>query len=953
MLGLLYSLSFLGNLLPPLFFEQAWPLGSMGVVLVAFRFGLVRGVLAALLAATALIAIGTPPIYPLLTLIEALIIGTFPKRRTFYLLGGDLYFWLFAATPLYVLYTHIFLEIPLADFPVPGFLLIAATGLANALAAWLLLLRLQRTTLSGVGKTSLPDSRINLLAGCFLIPLVMVTVVKIYETGNGHLPLSARSLEAGPQTESAAAFITWNPFRPPHAPAPESTERESPPAPTLAQTKTSLRNTVLNAIALLLIPAIGSFFVVLRLSNALRKPILKLAEATAGLPDKVRTGAAIPWPDHKNGEIKSLTDNCKSMETALRETRAELEELKDKGESDLDRLLSKKSWEVFTAGRKLKKEMDHRRRIEELLEHIEAAEEKYRFLVEKTLVGVFIMRGKYLSYVNPRFAEIFGYSQDDLEYSELLDLVHRDDRALVKGKLKTLQSERDGNEQYQFRGQRRDGNVIHVEVLSSKGIYKGQPSLLGTLIDITDRKKAEETITHMAYHDPLTGLPNRLLFEERAKQVLSLSERNNKMAALLFLDIDRFKSINDSLGHSIGDKLLEEFASRLKNATRESDIISRFGGDEFNIMVSQISHMDDAELVARKVIEMLEDPFHIEGYELFVTSSIGIAHYPRDGEDVPGLVKNADTALYRAKDMGRNNFQTYCPSMNPRAMERMALEASLHRVIERNELRVHYQPQVELRGNRIVGLEALVRWEHQDGSLIPPGIFIPMAEETGLIVPIGEWVLRTACLQIRQWTDNGLPPVGISINVSACQFQKQELPKLLTEVLRETGIDPHLVNLEITESVVMTDVKEAIRTLHQLNDVGITVSIDDFGTGQSSLSYLKDFPVQYLKMDRAFVRNLPQNGQEAQIARHILEMAQSLGLKVIAEGVERTEQLEFLQELGCDEIQGFLFSPPVPAETLTKMLSENDARLEPQSAKRQAPIEPLIRMERPGKNGGP
>jgi EAL domain-containing protein (putative c-di-GMP-specific phosphodiesterase class I) len=355
---------------------------------------------------------------------------------------------------------------------------------------------------------------------------------------------------------------------------------------------------------------------------------------------------------------------------------------------------------------------------------------------------------------------------------------------------------------------------------------------------------------------------------------------------------------------------------------RESDTVSRFGGDEFNLMLTQVRNQSDTELIAHKILRALRRPFNIEGHELHGTASIGIALFPRDGSDVQTLIKNADTALYRAKDLGRNDFQIFNPAMNARALERMELENSLHKVIERRELRVYYQAQASLHTGRVVGMEALLRWQHASGEMISPATFIPLAEEIGLIFPIGEWMMRAACRQAKDWQKNGFEPLRLGINVSAQQFQDREFMDVLSRILEESEFEPKWLNVEITESVVIHDVRETIQKLRQLHAVGITVAIDDFGVGYSSLSYLKDFPIDQLKMDRSFVQNLPHSGNDAKIARHIVDMAHSLGLSVIAEGVETSEQLQFLKEIGCDEVQGYLLSRPVPAEDFERLLQQ-------------------------------
>jgi diguanylate cyclase (GGDEF)-like protein/PAS domain S-box-containing protein len=619
--------------------------------------------------------------------------------------------------------------------------------------------------------------------------------------------------------------------------------------------------------------------------------------------------------------VGALVRNFQALADELEKNYGESRKVGTESEKVFDDIMAQRNWEVFTVGRKLRVEMDRRKRIEELMFKLETAESKYRFLVEKTLVGVYFLTGDRLSYVNPRFAEIFGYRIEELTPDHrLTDLVAKEDRVLVAGNLRRQMLGEVNNLQFKFRGVTKDGRPIHVEVLSGKGAYEGQTAILGTLMDITARVQAEQTIEHMAYHDPLTGLPNRLLFADRAHQALNFAMRNQQLIGMLFLDLDHFKNVNDTLGHAAGDQLLKSMTERLRECLRDSDTIGRFGGDEFNILVTQVKQESDVSLVAHKIIRAMSFPFHIEGHEIYLTCSIGISLYPRDCNDVHALIKNADTALYRAKDLGRNNYQIYSPAMNARALERMAMENSLRRVLERNELRVHYQAQVSLLTGKIVGMEALVRWEHEIGEMIQPSVFIPLAEQIGVIAPIGEWVLRTACHQAKAWQQEGFAPLRVGINVSASQLQDPKFADVVAHIIHESKIDPKWINLEITESVVMEDVKEAVGKFRQLHDVGITLAIDDFGIGYSSLSYLRDFPVDQLKMDRSFVQNLPRQTNDANIARHIIAMAQEVGLSVIAEGVETAEQYEFLKSLGCNEVQGFLMSKPVPPEKFAELL---------------------------------
>lgn len=683
-----------------------------------------------------------------------------------------------------------------------------------------------------------------------------------------------------------------------------------------------LQQVVGGSLLIMLAPALAAIGILPLMCRRLTTPLKLLAEASCQLPEKIIRGEEPVWPKGA-AEINALCDNYSALTHALANYHKEVETLRESSEEAFDRVLTQQRWEAFSASRKLQQEIGKRRRIEELLEHIEAAETKYRFLVEKTLVGVYIVQGDYFSYVNPRFAEIFGSTPEEiLREGNILNFIDQEDRAFVAGNFRRQLAGEAGSQQYEFRGRRKDGTIVYVEALNGQGIYNGRNAILGTLIDISERKQAEEKVRHLAYHDPLTGLPNRMLFNDRAEQAIAMARRENTVLALLFIDLDRFKAINDTLGHDAGDRLLCEVADRLRECVRESDTVSRFGGDEFNLLLTQVRNESDTELVAHKILRALRRPIELAGHELHGTVSIGIALFPRDGIDVQTLIKNADTALYRAKDLGRNNYQIFNPAMNAQALERMELENSLHKVIDRRELRVYYQAQASLRTGKIVGMEALLRWHHSSGEMISPATFIPLAEEIGLIFPIGEWMMRSACRQAKDWQTNGFEPLRLGINVSVQQFQDKEFMDVLSQILNESEFEPKWLNVEITESVVIQDFRETIQKLKQLHAFGITIAIDDFGVGYSSLSYLKDFPIDQLKMDRSFVQNLPHSSNDAKIARHIVEMAHSLGLSVIAEGVENARQLQFLKDIGCDEVQGYLLSRPVPAEEFGHLLQQ-------------------------------
>jgi len=443
-----------------------------------------------------------------------------------------------------------------------------------------------------------------------------------------------------------------------------------------------------------------------------------------------------------------------------------------------------------------------------------------------------------------------------------------------------------------------------------------------------ERTRAEEQIKYVAYHDPLTGLPNRMLLKDRLTVALAQARRKNGKLAVMFVDLDRFKLVNDTVGHAMGDRLLQRFAERLTRVVREGDSLARVGGDEFTVLLPEVSIPDDAELVAQRILEASRKPLALAGHEFTVTASIGIAMFPGHGEDATSLLRNADAAMYRAKEEGRNTFKVFEHVMNARLLERVALEEDLRHALKRGEFQVHYQPQVDIQTGAIVGVEALLRWQQPERGSVPPDEFISLAEETGLIIPIGEWVLYTACAQNKAWQDSGLGPMSMAVNLSPRQFQEPGLVGSIARVLDETGLPAHLLELEITESAAMRDVEFTITMVEELQAMGVRVSIDDFGTGYSSLGYLKRLPVDSVKIDRSFVSDLAVDDDDAAIVAAIVGLAQTMNLNTVAEGVETEEQLAFLKNLDCRLVQGFLFSKAVPAETLANMLAEQQ-RLQP------------------------
>ncbi|MEO6327200.1 MAG: EAL domain-containing protein [Thermoanaerobaculia bacterium] len=548
-------------------------------------------------------------------------------------------------------------------------------------------------------------------------------------------------------------------------------------------------------------------------------------------------------------------------------------------------------------------------------------EERYRALFTRNLAGVFhSTHDGIILECNESFARTLGFERAE----QLIGLqaeqfyVEAGHRAGMLTRLK----EHGFLTNVVLPLKRHDGEIIWVleNINYLEGSAKVPGSVMGTLIDITDRKKAEEQLQYLAYYDALTGLPNRTLFDDRIENTLTHARHSGIALAVLLVDIDRLKVINDSLGHRTGDTLLKLVAERLRGAVFDSDTVARGEGDEFLILLPRLGSPKHVALVVRKVFAAFDEPLVVDGRELFVAFSMGISIFPEDGADAETLVKNADIAMYRAKKLGRDTFQFYAAAMNTTAVERIALETSMHRAVEKGEFVVYYQPLVDMESGFIDGMEALIRWNHETRGMIGPGDFIPLAEETGLIVPIGAWVIRTACLQARQWQERGHRPLRLSVNLSARQFQDPDLVQLVEEVLAETGLSPSLLELEITESVAMDDVNESLATLHRLKALGVRITLDDFGTGHSSLSYLKNFPIDSLKIDRSFIKDIATNPSDVAIAVASIAFAHGLKLRVIAEGVETQPQLEILRFHGCDSIQGFLFSRPIPAGEFERLL---------------------------------
>ncbi|MBD2039401.1 EAL domain-containing protein [Microcoleus sp. FACHB-672] len=567
----------------------------------------------------------------------------------------------------------------------------------------------------------------------------------------------------------------------------------------------------------------------------------------------------------------------------------------------------------------LKRDITERKRTEEQLEQSLSI---LRGTLEATADGILVGDSGKIVVFNQKFVDMWGIPESVIESKDqnqvvsfVLDLLKEPAEFLCKTMNLFGQPDAQCYEIYELK----DGRVFE---------RYSQPQWIGGKItgrvcsfrDITERKQAEETIRYQALHDILTGLPNRTLFNERLAESLANASENQSSLAVMFLDLDRFKTINDTLGHAVGDRLLQGVAKRLKSCLREGDVVARWGGDEFTLLLSHITCKNDAAKIAQRILDTFKVGFDLETHYLHISSSIGIALYPFGGENAEALIKNADAALYRAKEDGRNNYHFYTSTMNSKASELLALENSLHQALEREELVLYYQPQVNITTGEVTQMEVLMRWLHPQLGLILPETFIPIVEENGLIVAIGEWILRTACTQNKAWQDAGLPRIGVAVNLSARQFQQPNSVEKVARILQETGLPASCLELEITETTVMQNADLTSGRLREFHSMGVRLSLDGFGSGYSSLSYLKNFPFNTLKIDRSFLDNLAPKSKDAAIIRAIIALGKGLNIRVVAEGVETSEQKDLLTSLDCEEMQGDLFSQPLSAEEATQQL---------------------------------
>ncbi|MAF02231.1 MAG: GGDEF domain-containing protein [Herbaspirillum sp.] len=561
----------------------------------------------------------------------------------------------------------------------------------------------------------------------------------------------------------------------------------------------------------------------------------------------------------------------------------------------------------------------------EAAQALQEAERRYRSIFENAIEGVFQTTpdGTYIA-VNPALARIYGYHSPEDLIVGLRDISHQ---LYVEPERRTefmrLMEQHGSVSNFESRVYRRDGDIIWISE-NARAVYDDSGALVcyeGTVEAITERKLYEAEMRHQATHDALTGLPNRNMLHEHLQRAIQVARQKGGLTAVVFVDLDQFKFINDSLGHQVGDELLKTVAQRLQACLRDTDMVARQGGDEFVLVLQNQTggELGIAEVMQR-ILAAVARPWQAGDREFQVTASIGVSRYPVDGKDVETLLKQADSAMYRAKEQGRNNFQFFAPWMDTQISNRLEMLINLRRALDQEEFKLYYQPKLSLKDGSVIGAEALIRWQSPEQGMVPPDRFIPFAEEAGLIVPIGEWVLRTACHQNKRWQEAGLPPIPVAVNLSPRQLN-QSLPEFVSGVLEQSGLAASCLELEITENVVMKDAEKSVATLHALKRLGLQISVDDFGTGYSSLSYLRRFPVDALKIDKSFVRDIARDADSAAIVKAVISLAHILNLRVIAEGVEDEQQHSFLKENACDEVQGYFFGKPMAVEDFTAWMS--------------------------------
>ncbi len=562
--------------------------------------------------------------------------------------------------------------------------------------------------------------------------------------------------------------------------------------------------------------------------------------------------------------------------------------------------------------------------VKEILSHKKTGEQLHvaANAIENAAEGVIIFDAeeKVVS-VNKAFTRITGYSPEEVLGKTPDALVSGEQASAMRSEISKIVLE-NGHWKGELWSSKKNGES-YLEERSVSAVKDDDGRIVNFIIlfsDVTKQKEDERRLQFLAHHDPLTGLANRNLFQHRCEEALLRANRKNSKAAVIFIDLDHFKTVNDSLGHTSGDELLRNVAVRVQDCVRKTDTVARLGGDEFTVLLNEVSDSGDIALISKKILDRLSESFTIAGHEIFVSASVGVSCYPDDGHNAPTLIKNADAAMYAAKEQGRNNYQFFSAEMNAQALEALMMASSLRLAIEREELLLEYQPRIDLHSEKVMGVEALVRWNHPNLGRIMPAQFIGIAEKTGLIDALGEWVLRKACQQIVEWRQRGPAPLRVAVNLSARQFRQADLTERIAATLRETGVEADALEVEVTESMVMHDPQSAAVVLERLKEMGVAVAIDDFGTGYSSLSYLKRFPIDYIKIDQSFIRGIPLDPEDMGITSAIIAMAKTLGVRLIAEGVDNVEQLAFLKKEGCNEGQGYLISVPIPADAITRFL---------------------------------
>ncbi len=533
--------------------------------------------------------------------------------------------------------------------------------------------------------------------------------------------------------------------------------------------------------------------------------------------------------------------------------------------------------------------------------------------------------------INKSFTRITGYEPEDVLGRTPETLISEEQNPKVLGEIRD-DVLRTGHWKGELHSRKKDGETF-IEERSVSGVKDEDGKIVNFIVvfsDITQQKEHEERIHYLAHHDALTGLANRSLFQQRLDQAIQRAARSGgAKAAMMFIDLDHFKAVNDSLGHAYGDELLIKVSARIHECVRKTDTVARFGGDEFAVLLDEINDASDVASIAKKIIERLASAFKIADHQVFVSASIGISFHPDDGQQAPVLIKNADAAMYAAKEQGRNNYQFFSSDMNARALETLMMTSSLRMALERDELFLEYQPRIDFKTGAITGAEALIRWTHPTVGRIMPAQFVGLAEKTGMIDQVGEWVVRRACQQIMEWKSRGVSLPCVAVNLAARQFNQPEFTETVAQIIRETGIEAHTLEVEVTESMVMHDPQRTAVILERLKGMGVAVAIDDFGTGYSSLSYLKRFPIDYIKVDQSFVRGLPHDAEDSGIVRAVIALAKTLDVKLIAEGVDKVDQVAFLKREGCDQGQGYLISVPLSADAMERFITNYDASVSP------------------------